>query len=162
MTKRRTIAERFWEKVDVRSDDECWDWQGYIAPMGYGMLNSGNKDSVPLYAHRVAYELEHGPIPKGLFVCHHCDRRQCCNHHHLFVGSATDNAQDALRKGRFDFTHAPKGEDNHKSKFTNSQIREIRRAYAKGETATHIASRYHVVRGTINFIVWRQTWKHVK
>jgi len=52
----------------------------------------------PRLAHRVAWELEYGPIPEGLYVCHECDNPPCGRPAHLFLGSAADNAKDAARK----------------------------------------------------------------
>lgn len=91
-----TLAERFWEKVE--KTDGCWLWTASLTNKGYGEFRL-NEPS-PILAHRVAYELAHGPIPPGLFVCHHCDNPPCVRPDHLFLGTQKDNAQDMVRKGR--------------------------------------------------------------
>lgn len=93
---------RFWERVDTSAGPEgCWPWTGSTQGKGHGQVYRGPcRKSAPHKAHRVAWELTHGPIPAGLFVCHHCDNPPCCNPAHLYVGTAADNARDMFARGR--------------------------------------------------------------
>ncbi len=87
---------RFWAHV-VKSDG-CWLWNGSLIRAGYGTLSHSVK---PKLAHRYSWVLHNGPIPVGLFVCHHCDVRNCVRPDHLFLGTHSDNMRDALAKGRY-------------------------------------------------------------
>lgn len=53
-----------------------------------------------MQAHRVAWEMAHGPIPLGLEVLHRCDRPWCVRPDHLNLGTHQDNMHDMARKGR--------------------------------------------------------------
>lgn len=81
----QTLAERFWAKVDWREPDECWEWQGSLQRHGYGHIYIGKIDGSKRFrsAHRVAYELEVGPIPDGLVLDHLCRNPICVNPSHL-------------------------------------------------------------------------------
>src|SRR5260221_8514726 len=68
---RRPLATRFWEKVDKTKT--CWLWTGGTARWGYGSIGAGAPSYRTLVAHRVAWELQKGPIPKGHWVLHKCD-----------------------------------------------------------------------------------------
>lgn len=85
-----TTADRFWAKVD-RSGD-CWLWMGKRI-VKYGYFNHRR-------AHRVAWELTHGDIPKGLYVLHSCDNPPCVNPAHLRLGTQFDNMADMHDRGR--------------------------------------------------------------
>lgn len=95
----RLVEDRFWEKVDRRGPDECWEWQGARNSKGYGELGraKGKKNE---YAHRLAYRIHYGSISEGMFVLHRCDNPPCCNPRHLFEGTPQDNTDDMIAKGR--------------------------------------------------------------
>ncbi len=102
-----TPEDRFWAKV--RKSDGCWLWSRPGWADGYGQTTFKHQR---WFAHRLSYTLAVGPIPDGLFVCHHCDVRLCVRPDHLFLGTQTDNLRDASRKGRMrtqKITHCPKG-----------------------------------------------------
>ena len=88
------------EKLSRYKIDEntgCWEWTYGISSKGYGFFHHlGRKH----YAHRAAYSHFVGPIPEGLMVLHKCDNRKCMNPFHLFIGTAQDNSDDMVAKGR--------------------------------------------------------------
>lgn len=94
------ILTRFWSKVQI--GDGCWLWTASTIK-GYGQFRLpriNGKQQTPQYAHRFAWQITNGPIPKGLNVCHHCDTPLCVRPDHLFLGTQQENLDDARRKGR--------------------------------------------------------------
>lgn len=145
----RTPAQRFWSKVEKGED--CWNWQGSGMTNGYGSFSIGRKT---LSAHRFSYEIAHGEIPQGLYVCHRCDNRRCVNPKHLFLGTAKDNEADKVRKGRQAY-----GEKNGCSKLTWQEVDEIRDLSSQGISQRKIATIYNVSQRAIWQVVNYRKWK---
>jgi len=96
---RRSVEDRLWSSLDKSAGPAgCWPFTGQRMRRGlpYGLIF----DRRTRRAHRVAWELTHGPIPEGLNVLHRCDNPPCCNPAHLFLGTDGDNAADREAKGR--------------------------------------------------------------
>jgi uncharacterized protein (DUF433 family) len=84
-------------KTRINPHTNCWEWQGCVAPDGYGQVSKEDK-TWPV--HRLMYTFLHGDISKDIQVCHVCDVRHCLNPEHLFLGTAKDNYDDMVSKGR--------------------------------------------------------------
>lgn len=83
----RSIAGRFWEKVDKGEPNGCWLWLGTKWRKDYGGFRLSNSPNRGAQAHRVAYELMIGPIPDGLTIDHLCRNHACVNPAHMEVVS---------------------------------------------------------------------------
>ncbi len=100
-----TLRDKYLQRVIEVGPTECWRWRGATSDAGYGQIS--NYHGRRVMAHRVAWELYKGPIPKGLWVLHRCDNPPCTNPCHLWLGTNQDNIRDMDEKGR-----RPHG-DNH-------------------------------------------------
>lgn len=94
----KTAAERFWEKVDKSSGDNgCWTWTA----SGDGRYGTFYLNGKKVKAHRVSWEMSNGrSFPEGKDACHTCDNPACVNPAHIWPGTKSENAMDAVRKGR--------------------------------------------------------------
>ncbi len=152
------FSERFWSKVDRRGRNECWLWMAARSDSGYGVIG---RDGRTLHAHRVAFELEHGPIPAtpgyhGTCVCHRCDVRECVNPAHLFLGTAADNIADMVKKNR-----KALGSRVGRGTIVEADVVLIRAAREAGEPHEAIALRHNISASTVSRICTRETWRHV-
>lgn len=146
-------------------DDEwksvpCREWTHYNDQDGYGMVVIPGQTHTSHRAHRLAWQMYNGPIPKGLFVLHKCDNPPCYEIAHLFLGTNADNMADAVAKGRF-ASHL--GIKNPFAKLTDDDVKAMRARFSEGSiTYTALAREYGIDRGTASKIVRRKSWSHVE
>jgi hypothetical protein len=107
--EREKFEKRFWSKILVGFDDDCWDWIASVGSHGYGQIRL---HGVPVLAHRVVYELVRGRIPEGKSLDHRvCRRKVCCNPYHTIICTRGENIRQSdhhVGKNLLK-THCPKG-----------------------------------------------------
>ena len=146
------MADRLWARVKkLPGPNGCWEWQGFRNALGYGQIGLPGR-RVAL-VHRVAFELQVGPIPEGLAVCHRCDNPPCVRGDHLFTGTRGDNARDAAQKGRMHPGEATSG-----ARLSADAVLAIR---ASTDHDLALADRYGVSRRTIVHVRSGNTWRHL-
>lgn len=85
----RTPEERFLGRTEPLLWSGCLIWTGAVSE-GYGRMVGSDGELV--YAHRWAWEQEHGPIPDSLVLDHwlHCSTL-CCEPSHLRLATRRQN-----------------------------------------------------------------------
>lgn len=108
---------------------------------GYCPVSFGR--AVKARAHRVVFFACNPEVDQALLVLHKCDNRACINPKHLFAGTAQDNTDDMIAKGR---------------KVDDPEIAARRRVgtakflhilYSKGYTDERIESEYGISKSTL-------------
>lgn len=166
----------FWGKVDRQDrvtsphvDTPCWLWTGAKTGRGYGVSGRAFGKRA---AHRVAWELVNGEIPRmpgyhGTCVLHRCDTPACVNPDHMTLGSCADNNRDMIVKGR-----AHKGDNrrpemiargarNGHAVLTDEKVIEMREMRRLGRTYKDIATAFGVSVSAAVDAVSGKTWHHI-
>lgn len=150
-------AERFWAKVEIRGDDDCWPWIASIGTWGYGSFWIEDKN---VNASNFAWRLVHGELPAGHLVRHTCDWPRCCNPCHLINGTQAQNLEDARSRGRQRYL---RGSEHHRSsaKLSPELVRKARELYRAGVTQIFIGEFMGVDSSTISRAVRGDKWAHI-
>lgn len=150
----KSSIQRF--KMQVKMSDGCWLWLGGCDKDGYGQFRGSVGGKVYGRAHRFSYVYFHKEtIGKEDYVCHACDNPPCVNPDHLFVGTARENIEDMMKKGRH---WALKGEEAPNAKLSEDDVLKILKD-PRPDAA--LANQYGVAVSTISGIKRRIRWQSV-
>ena len=127
------------------TDTGCWEYSGRKDKRGYGVLALREKRQA--FAHRVAYGVWVEHLNGDMHIIHSCDNPPCINPDHLRSGTAQDNMDDKVRKGRGNTT-----------KLTPDQVLDIY-SIRRTEPVSTVADRYGVSVSSIAKIWSGKTWK---
>ncbi len=141
--------DRFWFKVDIQSDEECWEWLGSKQD-NYGLFGVDKK---VVFSHRYSWsQFNQRDIPEGFVIRHTCDNPSCVNPHHLLLGTQQENVMDMILRNRRVYKT---GETHHKAKLTKDQVASIR---SSAESSRALALRYGVNKSTVNRVKNKTLW----
>ena len=145
-------AYKQWFTDHLEANGDCLLWtMGTVN--GYGWLK--DMEGKPTRAHREAWRLEFGYMPKQLN--HKCDVRACCNTDHLYEGTPQENTRDMVKRDR----HC-RGERSPFNKLTDETVAEIRIRRKAGETTASLARKFGIEQTTVWGAATGRAWKHVK
>jgi len=121
----------------------CWTVVSH-APDNSGYARAGREGKTRLL-HRVAWEQQHGPTPKGQRVFQYCGNRRCVNPEHLRLMTPTEIRQEDMTRRLEDaeLTQAP---------LNREQVELIRRLVHFGATRRTV---------TLAFGISRQHFKDI-
>jgi transposase-like protein len=159
-----TLEERFEQYHEKNANERgCWLWQNEPDEWGYGKIWDA-KDERHRMAHRVSFEIhrdeklpEFSPEHQ---INHTCHNKRCVNPEHLYIGTAKENSQDALKVEAWG-DNRPRGSGVGTSKLNEEQVIEIKNRCLDGESQKSVAEDYPVSHTAVNKIMVGEWWQHV-
>lgn len=156
--------------IIVKIDNNgCWNCISHSKYRG-GYIQLYKEDK-KIKLHREVLSIKLGrKLESDEMTRHMCDNPQCCNPNHLIVGTALDNYNDMIRRGRSYFQrHPPKTKKIIKRKLKDrdviTTIEDAKFIYNKvvGENMSQkeVCSNFGYSRGIVNNIINKITWKYV-
>ena len=121
------------------------------------ILRDGGRDR-KWYIHRLVYLSFRGPIEDGLEVDHVNGDR---NDNRLANLEAVPRLENMRRAHKMGLMNTANGSRQHRARFTESQVLQIRERVRSGERQVDLAKELGVTPTAINCIVKRHTWRHI-
>lgn len=140
------------EQRSRRLPNGCLEWTGSLSSSGYPITTVNYRNR---RVSHLVWEQANGPVADGKYMCHECDNPKCIELNHLFEGTAQENMQDAVNKGR-----TSRGEHRPHTKLSTTEVIEIRRLL-KTQTSNTVSRLYEISPRHCRAIGSKTMWKHV-
>lgn len=137
--------------------DDCLIWPFSRNANGYARIKVNGQAT---NASRYICKLVHGRPPRTTdHAAHSCGKGHlgCVNKKHLSWKTPKQNAKDKVIHGT-----RLRGETSPRARFTEDQIRKMKRLFRAGKTAKELAERFDTTRGCVYDIMNRKRWAHVR
>lgn len=146
--------EDLWKKVDRSGGPgACWPFIGALGGRDKRGLFSVN--GTLYYVHRLAYELEKGPLKHQ--ALHTCDTTHCCNPAHIYDGTQQQNIQDRVDRRR-DGGHKRTKENNGRTVLTEYYVSLMKEANAQGIGYGTLGKLFNVHKSTVAYAIKGYSW----
>lgn len=141
-----SIIERI-KSRSVANSNGCIEYGGGNLKHKYGLISitvNGKSQSVP--AHRAMWMAVNNrlDLPGYIYIRHTCDNPCCVNIGHLVPGTAKDNSQDMLERGRKAKTHIL---HTRQCRLTDDQVLDIRNG---NEKPSYYCCKYDITAGYVS------------
>lgn len=160
------LVAKIMQRVDVRPNG-CWLWKGCLSGK-YAKIGVARRN---FRVHRVLWESLNGPVPPGRILCHTCDTPTCVNPEHVYPGTKSDNARDAVQRQRMNCgsrngtrtrpERRSRGEAHYNAKITEDDVRRIRAKREEGFGLAAIARELDLPHGSVRGVLEGKSWTHV-
>jgi hypothetical protein len=145
--------ERFWDKINKGSNDECWEWEGTVKSTGYGHFKTNNQ---MIIATRYMMGQIQGKEIDGFYILHECHNPICVNPNHLYLGNQKENMEDRYEDKP---NSSVVGSENGRSKINEETANEIRNRYREEDVTYYdLEKDYPISHTTIGKIVRNEKW----
>jgi len=104
------VEQEFLERIVKTST--CW------LMIGGGLYPSFRN----VHGHVASWLIHYGPITAGMLVLHKCDIFHCIRPQHLYLGTKSDNAKDAYRRGQMKQERALDGNKFEMARYAHVEI----------------------------------------
>lgn len=148
------VRKRFFRKVEIRKQDECWPWTGGNFQASRGKWAAARFDVQKrgsrfyFQAHRFMWAIHHGPVADDVEIRRSCLDPNCVNPNCMEIGDRQDTTDAMVERGTTATGNAYAKKHDHVAMFAD---------YESGMSYGDLMQKYGITsKGTVSYIIRKQ------